>query len=258
MIHKAYDGTRATTKEIPASNPALPIPAKKSRKRKRADSAITTPTPGFFERMGEYIAAYVRVHGRPHLNMYANLDSWEDTAPTFGFWPCAANPGGDTTPFETLMDNGEKPTNISTYLLCVDVNGSKKIPNYVGNYEYPNTSINSNFAHCKRYFDERHNSGLRAPELYLPGPGISHMMPLLTDIPNVSVSALYMLSIKYPSVTVLTGLDMHLCSRFDAGTTDKITHNAHLIEAPLPREWVDGKQFGDAREKKRRRKGAKK
>jgi hypothetical protein len=202
-----------------------------------------------FAAIGAALADDIRARGlRPRYNMYVNMSSWADDAPTFGYWPCPAAPN---TVGPRVDEHYGPVKDVTVQFSLVDVVSTRVAPHDCG---YPNDSISSNFVHFKRFIAEDALSE-RASDIYLPGPGLAHVMRELREIPHVAVTASYPVQVTYSTRTVCDVVCLALFSRFgpDAPSNSR-THNAHLLDAPVPAAWLEGKQFGDERTKKRRTK----
>jgi len=203
------------------------------------------------DRIGIALVSDIQAHGWPNLNMYVNMDSWEDEAPTFAHWPCPAYPSGEAGKRMSIDPTDLQYVKASLFTLYLT--GSRCAPS--GTPDYLTTSINSNFA-CNRIFHPEGRPYNRAPDIHLPGPGFAHYIPTLRKLPNVTVSLAYYVDVKKHDSTESEVVYVHLISRFGSDASFTRTHNAHLIDAPIPTIWTEGKQFGDAqgRSKKKKKK----
>jgi hypothetical protein len=215
---------------------------------------MDSPTTTFFNTIARALEREFLARRCDHmpLCLVADIISWEHPSPQFRVWKCAANPTG-AWPNVKAHPLGD----VSAKLSWVDVAGSDVDPRpyYDPALQYPETAICSNFAICERYWAEE-LPGYRAPNLYLPEPGLANIWPTISKTPNVTVDAEFRLEIRTPGSRTYHNVNVHLLSRFSesARVTGFCNLNAHLCDIPPPMSWTLVKQFGDTRLPKSKKK----
>lgn len=183
----------------------------------------------------------------PAGTLAVHVASWATKAAdmTFDLWPCPANPTASWGDGEPADEGLSSPPKLKYIELCA----SRVAPVKWTGETYPVAYIDSNFVEVLPdhgslgRFWAQDSLSLRAPNLYLPAPGVAATWPRLKGIPNVTVWLMYD-----------DGVGVLLASRFDEGaSTNGRSHNTHLFDLPTPPEWLERKQFGDERRPKKQR-----
>jgi hypothetical protein len=215
-------------------------------------------------RIGDAVVALIKEKNAKSIPVgsfiVVDLKGWEDPAPRLELLRCPANPTASWA--GCLNDEGREGTgeNYEASLDFIDLAASLENPAWKGAPAelYPHHYINSGFHPVtSRFWAEEKDDHERAPNLYLPEPGLAATWPKLAGIPNVTVHLSYTIWKQGARRVYWDDAHVVLASRFEE-TAVRDSHyicvNPTLFDQPPPIEWTTGKQFGD--EKKRPRRSA--